>query len=204
MSSNPLRAWTRTWWVVPVVLVAAVATAAILTARQRPAYRSKTAVIIVPNSKAVESVRDFIDSLSNLDRRNVVATLARVLHSGDIVDRAADAVTVAPFYRRDYIVRSIVLPNTNIIEVEVEGPKPDGCAALANAIALTASSETGELYRIYRLKVLDEAVAARHPVSPDVQRNLVVAGILGRVGGVLLAAGINWARRALLQGRATT
>jgi capsular polysaccharide biosynthesis protein len=178
-SSHPLRALARTWWLVVVVLVAAVATAAILTARQQPVYRSRAAVVIVPNSKAVESVRDFIDSLSNLDRRNVVATLARVLHSGDIVDRAAATITVPGFDRHAYVVRSIVLPNTNIIEVEVDGPSPDGCAALAGAITTTASSETAELYWIYRLKVLDEAVPSNRPVSPDAQRNFVVACILG-------------------------
>src|SRR5689334_14479167 len=123
----PLGPLARTWWLAPIVLVAALATAWGLTARQQPTYRSTTAVLVIPNGITVESVRDYIDSLANLDRRNVVATLARVTHGSDLVQRAAERAGM-PDGAHGYEVRSIVLPNTNIIEVEVDGPSPDGCA----------------------------------------------------------------------------
>jgi capsular polysaccharide biosynthesis protein len=195
------RALARRWWLVPIVLAVSLATAWTLTARQRPTYRATTAVVVIPNGVVVEAVRDFIDGLANLDRRSVVATLARVTHSTDIVDRAAERITLSSSDRSRCVVRSIVLPNTNIIEIEVEGPSPEGCANLANAIASVAASETVDLYRIYRMKVLDVAVPSRRPVSPDLQRNLLVAAILGLVGGLLLGAAVDWTLRAMAKDR---
>ena len=99
--------------------------------------------------------------------------------------------------RRAFAVRAIVAPNTNIIEIEVTGPVPETARAYASAIATVSTSATSELYPIYRMKLLDEAEADARPIRPDVRRNMVVATLLGLIGGLLLAAGIDWLRRGI-------
>jgi capsular polysaccharide biosynthesis protein len=194
---SPLRALVRTWWLVPLTLVACVVTSYLVTRREIPTYRASTSVIVVTNGLVVESVRDTIDGLANLDRRNVVATLARITHSTDVLREAATRAGLDETTRRPFEVRAIVAPNTNIIEMEVIGPDPEVARRFAAEIATVSTSATSELYRIYRMKLLDEAESSSKPIRPDMRRNLVVAGVLGLIGGLMLAAAVDWIRRTL-------
>ena len=154
---HPLRALVSNWWLVPLVVAASLTTALVLTKRETPTYRASTSVVVVMNAQVVESVRDTIDGLANLDRRNVVATLARLTHSTDVLREAAARIPLEETPRHRYVVRAIVAPNTNIIEIEVTGPDPAIAVRYAMEIAAVSASQTSELYRIYRMKVLDEA-----------------------------------------------
>lgn len=197
MSAHPLKAVLRTWWIVPVAVVAALVVAFVLTQRQHPTYLAATTVIVIPEGTAVEAVRDQIDALANLDRRNVVATIAGIAQSTEVLQRAGRRAGLTEQEARRYRVRSIVRPNTNILDIEALGPDPAACASLADEIASIAGTECTNNYRIYRLRVLDDATVPSRPVSPDARRNLIVGGILGLLAGVLLAASIEWARRGL-------
>ena len=68
---------------------------------------------------------------------------------------------------------------------------------LAHEVASIAGAECTNNYRIYRLRVLDDAVAPFRPVSPDLRRNVLVGGAHGLLAGLMIAAGSEWARRAL-------
>lgn len=196
-SSHPLKALARTWWLVPVAIVAAVAVSYLLTRRETPTYSSSASVIVVPEGTAVESVRDQIDALGNLDRRNVVATIAGLAHSRDVLGRAGRRAGLSAEAVRRYRVRAIVRPNTNILDIEVLGPEPKPCADMAHEVASIAGSEVTNTYRVYRLRMLDDAVVPTRPVSPDMGRNLLTGAVLGLLSGLLVAAGIEWARRGL-------
>lgn len=196
-SPHPLTALSRTWWLVPAAVVAALVVSFVLTRNERPTYRAGGSVVVIPNGVAIESVRDQIDALANLDRRNVVATIAGIAHSTDVLTRAAARAGMTPDAARPYRVRATVRPNTNILDIEVLGPDAAACATLAREVAAIASSECTDNYRIYRLRPLDAAVAPSRPDSPDMRRNLIVGGILGLLAGLLLAASSEWARRGL-------
>jgi uncharacterized protein involved in exopolysaccharide biosynthesis len=198
---HPLAVLRRTWWVALLVLLLSLATAHVLTRRTTPVYRAASTVVVIPNGAVVTSVREIIDSLDTLDRRTVVATLARLAHSQPVVAAAAEKAGMPREVSRQHRVRTIVLPNTNIIDIEVTGPDPEACATLANGVAQSASSEAIQLYQTFRMRLLDEAVPSRRPIRPDVQRNLTVAAVLGALGGLALAAAIEWARRAAAASR---
>lgn len=197
MSPHPLKALARTWWIVPLAVVVALVASFVLTRREQPMYSSITSVIVIPEGTAVESVRDQIDALANLDRRNVVATIAGIAHSDEVLGRAARRAQIPDASARRFRVRAIVRPNTNILDIEALGPDPAHCAALAHEVASIAGTECTLNYRIYRLRTLDEAEPSSRPVSPDLRRNLIVGGILGLLAGVLVAAGTEWARRGM-------
>jgi capsular polysaccharide biosynthesis protein len=187
--ASPLSLLRRTWWLTALVVAIALVVATILTRRATPVYRSTATVVVVPNGAVVTTPRDVIDSLDTLDRRSVVATLARVAYSQPIVREAAERAGLPPEAARRCRVRSIVLPNTNIVDIDVTGPEPEACARLANAVADRASSEAMLLYQPFRMRLLDEATPGRRPISPDLRRNLIVAGALGALAGLLVALG---------------
>lgn len=194
-ASQPLAILRRTWWIPTLALAASLGAAFGLTWSQAPTYRGSATVVVVPNIRIVESVRDRLDSLDTLDRRSVVATLARIARSRVVLDDATEASGLTPEDARACRIRTIVLPNTNIIEIEVDGPKADHCASLANALCQAASSQAIDIYQVFRLRTLDDAIPNWRPVAPDLRQNLTVAGVLGLLAGLFVAVAVDFLRR---------
>jgi capsular polysaccharide biosynthesis protein len=180
------HAFTRRWWVILLAAALAVAAAAWATSRQRPVYRATTTMAVIPNSE-VAGTEDVLRSLDTLERRTVVATFARIPSAAETRVDAARRMKVPDQDIRSYHIRASVLPNTNIIKVDVEGPDPRLVAAVANAVAATTRREARSMYRIYTMHTLERAVAARRPIHPTPARNYLVAGILGLFLGIAVA-----------------
>ena len=177
------RALTRRWWIVLLTLVLALGAAAWATSRQRPVYRATTTMAVIPNSE-VSGTEDVLRSLDTLERRTVVATFARIPSTAETRVDAARRMGIKDGEIRAYYIRASVLPNTNIIKVDVEGPDRRRVAALANAAAAVTRREARHMYRIYTMHPLEKAVPARRPIHPTPGRNYLVAGILGLFLGV--------------------
>ena len=178
-----MYALRRRWWVVLLVLVTSSGVAAIHTARQVPVFRATTTLVVRPNS-SVAGAPNILRSLDTLERRSIIATFAKL--PGTAKTRASVATRLGLDERtlRPYRIRGFVMPNTNIIQIEVHGPNRERVAAVANAAASKTQRAARRLYRIYALDELEEAVPARRPVHPNPQRNYVAGGILGLFLGV--------------------
>jgi uncharacterized protein involved in exopolysaccharide biosynthesis len=183
----------RSWWIALLGFVASLAAAAVATSRQRPVYRASAVVIVAPNSD-VEGTSDILRSLETLDRRSVIATFARIPPTAEALAAAAQRLGPAQPELGGYNVAASVLPNTNVIRIDVEGPDGRTAADVANALAAVTKEEIRGLYRIFTLKVLAEARTPDRPARPDLGRNLVVAGILGLFLGVAASFAADRAR----------
>lgn len=188
-----LRALRRGAWLVLVVTAVAVAIAWGVTARQNPTYLASASLVAVPNSE-VEDTTDLLRSLETLERRTVVATFARLPGSPEIRDAVAGRLGVEPRDLRAYWVGGAVVPNTNIVRLDVYGPDPGRAAEVANAAAREVRREARRLYRIYSLRVIARAEPPRRPVRPDARRNATVAALLGLFLGVLAALALEAVR----------
>lgn len=180
------RALTRRWWVILLALLLAVGAAAWATSRQRPVYRATTTMAVIPNSE-VTGTEDVLRSLDTLERRTVVATFARIPSAAETRVDAARRMGVDSRAIRSYQIRASVLPNTNIIKLDAEGPDRRRVAALANAAAAVTRREARHMYRIYTMHPLEKAVPARRPIYPTPARNYLVAGMLGLFLGAAAA-----------------
>ncbi len=188
VGTSVYRMWVQTvrqgWWVVLLIVAAAIATAAVLTARQTPLYQSSTTIAVLP-SAAIADPNDVVRSLDTLERRTIISTLARVAGTSDLIERAATAAGLPPANARRTRVTATVLPNTNLLRINVEGEDRDGVATLANAAATTLADTTLRMYRVYQLTVISRAAAPNRPFFPDRGRNYAVA----LVAGLVAAAG---------------
>jgi uncharacterized protein involved in exopolysaccharide biosynthesis len=180
------RALTRRWWLVLLAVGLALGTAAWATSRQKPVYRASTTMAVIPNSE-VSGTEDVLRSLDTLERRTVVATFARIPSAAETRIDAARRMGIDGKAIRGYEIRASVLPNTNIIKVDAEGPDPRRVADLANAAAAVTRREARSMYRIYTMHPLERAVPARHPIYPTPARNYFVAGLLGLFLGLAAA-----------------
>lgn len=179
------RSLRHGWWIVALSVAAALAAAAVFTWSQRPRFRASTTLAVAPTSEVKEAA-DILRSLDTLERRSVIATFARIPTSSAAREAVAGRVGLGP--RLDgYEISASVLPNTNILKIDVEGPDPEQAAAVANAAAEVTRQEVRALYRIFTTRTLTAARASRRPFHPDPWRNHVVAALLGLSVGLLAA-----------------
>jgi capsular polysaccharide biosynthesis protein len=171
----------RYWWVVVLTMAIALITASFFTMRQVPLYRSSASLVIGPSSKITNN-REITEVYNTLDRRSVVATLAKLPSSGSVKDALARELPEAV----EYEITSTVVPDTNILEISVTGPNPQTAQSVANMSAQQATVFASQLYDTFQLKVMDAATTARM-VSPDPFRNFAAAILLGFATGLALA-----------------
>lgn len=178
------------WWLVALGAVAAMAAAWLATARQTPVYRA-TATLVVAPSSSIEDPADIVRTLETLDRRSVIATFARIPGSAEA--RAATAARLAVTDGlRGWRIEGSVLPSTNILRIDAEGPDAARAADVANAAAEVTAHEARSLYRIFTLRPMARAVAPSGPSEPDLRRNLLVAAAVGLLLGALAAVGLRF------------
>jgi capsular polysaccharide biosynthesis protein len=187
------HALRREWWVVTLALVVSLATAAFFTASQERMYRASATIVVAPHESVAETA-DVLRSLETLERRSVIATFARIPGAPEAraatARRLGDAGGLSGFS-----IEASVLPNTNILKIDVQGPDPQRVAAVANAAAEVTRHEVRALYRIFTARTLSHAVPPSRPVHPDPRRNYVVAALLGVLLGVVLVLALDSLRR---------
>lgn len=188
-----LRALRRGAWLVMAVTLVAVGVSWWLTSRQSPTYQASAQLVVAPNTE-VEDTTDLLRSLETLERRTVVATFARLPASPETAEAVAERLGLEPREIRYYWIGGQVVPNTNIVRIDVYGPDPRRAAEVANAAARVVAREARHLYGIYSLRQMARAEAESRPVRPDRRRNAVVAAILGLFLGVLTALALEAVR----------
>lgn len=142
-------------------------------------------MIVSPSSQLRED--HLINSLNTLDRRTIVATVAKIPSSATVRSRAWGKLSAPGLSLKQFKVTTIVLPDTNILQVSVEGPDPAVASSFANAIAEVTTSSLPEYYDMYQLTLLDRATAPSYRVRPSLTRNMSVGILMSTLLGILLA-----------------
>ena len=177
----------RQAWVIGLVWLLTIAGAAWLTAGQPRVYRASASLVVAPDWR-IEDSADVLRSLETLERRTVIATFARLPAAPDQRAAAAEEMGVDASDLRGYRVSGSVVPNTNVLRIDVDGPEPGRAAEFANALAGVTAGMVPALYRTFTLRPLERAAPRTQPIQPDTRRNLLVAAIAGLFLG--LGAGV--------------
>lgn len=183
---------------VALTVAVALIAAAVFTAREQPVYRASATVVVAPN-ETVEGVADVLRSLETLERRSVIATFARIPSAPQAREAVARRLGLADELK-GYRIEAAVLPNTNILKIDVEGPDASRAAAAANAAAEVVNDEVRSMYRIFTTRTLSTAAPPSRPYHPDPRRNYIVAGLLGLLLGLVAAAAAERLRPAASAG----
>jgi capsular polysaccharide biosynthesis protein len=175
------RKMLRYWWLPLFTLMVALAATWVLSARQQRIYRASTSVIVKPASK-ITNAREITEVYNTLDRRSVMATLAKTPVTGAIKQQVGVEFEAA----HEYEISSVVVPDTNILEISIDGPDPEMARSIADATARQSAVYSAEFYDTFELRVLDPAREARL-IRPSLMRNFAVGGTLGLTAGVVIA-----------------
>ena len=185
----------RSWWLPLLAIAVALGVAAWITAREEPQFSAEAFLVVAPD-RDIEDPGDVIDSLDTLERRTILATLAKYPGRAETKRTAGARLGWDASTLRRYWIGGSVVPQTNLIRIEVRGPDAEGVAELATAAAHAARRDADRVYPVYSLRLVEEAEAPRQPIRPQPRRTLVVAGILGLFSGLAAALAFE-----LLRGR---
>ena len=184
----------RYWWLILLAFAIGFGSAAFFSRRGPATYRATTTLVVGPN-ESLKTTREVVDSLNTLDRRSVVATFARLPAGRTVRDRARQQLQLDEARLAPYEVRTAVVPDTNVLEVTVDGPDARTAAVFADAVAEQTTGHAREVYEIYGMKVLDRAQVPTEPVGPGLSRSLLVGAALGLLIGVGVASLFDYLRR---------
>jgi capsular polysaccharide biosynthesis protein len=164
-------------------LVAA-AVAALLASRETPQYRATTTLVVAPSSQLHDEA-DKLRALEALERRSILATFAKIPGTREVREEAAGQLGIAAEALSAYAIRAAVLPHAHVLAIEVTGPDPARCAAVAEAATKSTHARVRRYYPVYTVRLLEAARAERAPFRPRVGRAAGVAGVLGLFLGAL-------------------
>ena len=182
------------WWLIVLTFLVSFVTTSLFTFRRPATYRAATTLVVGPNEK-ITAPREIVDTLDTLDRRSVIATFAKVPSSRTVRERAQTQLGLAAAQIEPYQVKTVVVTDTNVLEVSVEGPDPQLTANFVNAIAQQTRDYAQEFYNIYAMKVLDQAEVPQGPVRAEWLRELGVGSAIGLLVGLGTALSLNYLRR---------
>ncbi len=182
-----LRIIKRGWWLILIAALVAVNLSLVYSYYlTTPTYEAVARFIVSPDVRTTET-GDLINSLEALDRRSIISTYAEVLNSRDIIVRTLNLIGMDTTQFSAYTTFVTVLPDANIIRFSVQGPDPEVATLLANGIGQSAIDFIRNLYVIYNIEFLDQAIVPSEPIEPKPIQNAGLALLVGIVVGVALA-----------------
>lgn len=175
------------WWILLALLLVSLGVGIAYSYSQTPVYESTTSFVANPAFR-IDNNRDAIDSIDTLAARSgVVATYCQVLQSTVVFEQAAASLGLFPTdIVETYRANCVVLPDSSVLQVDVQGPSAQLTADLANAIGQAGLNYVSDLQEVYELRLLDTATVSSDPISPNHGLDIVLSGVLGLMGGLVL------------------
>jgi diguanylate cyclase (GGDEF)-like protein len=174
------------WWIIVLTVLATLNVILIIDMFSSPIYEATTRMIVLPNAESFAG-KDFVSSLSSLDNSSIVTTYADVFDSEFNQQAFINTLNLTEDEIAEYSQSTVVLPDSNVLEIYVTGPNAEITAQWANGVARTGIDYMRNLYQVYEVNILDAAVVPTEPISPKPARDLSLGGVLGLLVGVILA-----------------
>ncbi len=182
-----LRMLQRSWWIVALTALVAVAVALLASYGTTPVYESTSRYIVSPNPAYLQGDSSIINSLDELTKLTVITTYAEVLNSPRMYSETLALLKINPSDLAGYDHSAIVLPDTSIIEFTIRGTNPATVTQLNAAMGQHVVEYIESLYKIYDIGLLDPATKPVAPVSPKPAQDAAVALVVGLALGAALA-----------------
>ena len=174
----------RNWWLILLTVIVTTGSTAFFASRQRPVYQSSTTVELKPSTK-LDSPQLIVSVYNSLDNRTKINTIARKATSSSMQQRVATRLNVELPSVRDADLSTIVVPQSNLIEIRSQSTNPEFAAAVVNAAAQELLNES--LRDVMEIEVIDEGTPSNTPVGRGMSYMLTMALVFGLVLGAIFA-----------------
>lgn len=170
----------RQWKTVVLITAASTLLAWLFAFVQPDVYRAASIAAVTPLTEGLDA-EEVLRGVDTLERRTLVATIA-ALASTPVTRRQAAGGAF-----EDYEIDAIVLPNTNLLRVTVEGADANRVAAIANRIPEIIAPQTRAMYKLYGVTIVSPATPPEQPALPRVGRTVAAGLLLGLIVGAIVA-----------------
>ena len=184
----------RRWRLVLATAAVVTLTAAIVATLLPKQYRASAIAGVTATGEHMDA-GDLYRGVEVLQQRTIVATVAAM---ASVDETKRQALAAVPGADASYDVSAIVLPNTNLLRIDVQGKDPVIAATLANRIPVILAAQTRTMYKLYGVATVSEAKTPATAVSPRVAR----AAVAGAIIGLLLGAAAAFAKSLRPRGAA--
>ena len=184
-----LRTLRETWWLVAALVLISVGAGLWYSYAQTPVYEASATFVVNPGAR-IAQVDDLLYSIDTLaGRTSLATTFSNILKSRTILEAAVTVLGLPVTVLAEYNINSVVLPDSNVLLLQVQGPSAILAADLANTIGTAGLEYISGLQEVYELRRLDGAIVNPVPVSPNHPANIALSaaiGLLGSLGFIVL------------------
>jgi diguanylate cyclase (GGDEF)-like protein len=183
-----LRTLQRGWWIIVLVMLAAMNFSLLISYLTPPVYETSSRFVVSPNAAVYSNSWDIVSSLDTLDRRSIINTYKELLASPAVYATSPEIQQISPAeLETQYDIVVVVVPDTNILRLTVDGPDPNTVVLIAKAIGSQALDYINKLYPVYNFSVLDQPDMPTKPIRPEPVKNAGLALLVGAILGTGLA-----------------
>ncbi len=172
------------WWIIVAMILVFTGMGIVFSYSQTPIYETNASFVVNPTMGIAET-DDLLYSLDTLaGRTSLATTYSAMLESRANIETAATSLGIPFEMLADYDINAVVLPDSNVILLQIKGSSPELAADLANAIGTASVEYIGGLQAIYELRRVDLAIVEPDPISPNHPIDIALAAIVGMAGGM--------------------
>ncbi|HZM21082.1 MAG TPA: diguanylate cyclase [Anaerolineales bacterium] len=182
-----LRTLQRGWWIIVLVMLAAMNFSLLISYFTPPVYETSSRFVVSPNAAVYSNSWDIVSSLDTLDRRSIINTYKELLASPAVYATSPEIQQITAAELAQYKIVVVVVPDTNILRLTVDGPDPKIVVLIAQAIGSQALDYINKLYPVYNFSVLDQPELPTKPIRPEPVKNAGLALLVGAILGMGLA-----------------
>jgi capsular polysaccharide biosynthesis protein len=179
----------RRWWIVPLVALVAVAAAWLVARSQTPLFRSTSRLLVTPGRPDLGQQLTVEKQLRPMAQRVKTTDIARQVDETERLDLGADQVLSR--------IRAEAVIDQGFVQIDVDDSDPRRAERIAGAVAQVfaqqhAAADVGrpQAERL-NVDVLDRPSPAAQ-IWPRTAALVLAAGLIGLLGGILLAFGIEY------------
>lgn len=183
--------WKKVWWIILAVLVGGLVAFGLSAFVLKPTYTSRISMYVNSNTNTNQEI--MVANLNDINAsQKLVGTYIEILKSDNVLSKVAEDID---FLYTPAQIRSMMTANsvngTELLEVKVTTQNAEEAALIANTIAEVSPQEIIRVVKAGSVEIVDEAVPAQQPTSPNILLNTLIGIMLGGVVsvlGILIAA----------------
>ncbi|HLQ31611.1 MAG TPA: GNVR domain-containing protein [Chloroflexota bacterium] len=190
----------RSWWIVALATIVAMAAAYGVSKAMTPIFRATTVLGAGASVGASGNASNYIA----LTTGGLLNQYARTLSTRTLAQQASEALKLdIPAEKLQSEIKAVPTTQDLTIRVDVEDRDPNRARLVANKLAELfvkqkqeeankAAAVLGGQHDTVLVSILDPAVTPKAPIKPKTRVNVLAAGILGLVLGVLVVFALDW------------